>query len=192
MTYKLPLTTETEFGIMLPGANLSVTNGVVDATGGGGGVVTASYYGNFYSNAIQTNPVANTANRILFPLTTVNNGITSSGPDIVFEFAGIYSMTYDLEVEITSGGGNTIDAWLTLDGVNYPNSNSVSLLDGGGAIRLFKRSFLIQVAAGQIINVVWSSPALKLQLTAIGTQTGPNRPATNSANFLATLVKAIP
>jgi len=28
-------------------------------------------------------------------------------------------------------------------------------------------------------------------LTAVGTQTGPTRPATNSANLLATLVKAL-
>jgi len=28
-------------------------------------------------------------------------------------------------------------------------------------------------------------------LTSLGTQTGPTRPATDSANFLATLVKAL-
>jgi hypothetical protein len=30
-----------------------------------------------------------------------------------------------------------------------------------------------------------------MQLTALGTQTGPTRPSTDSANFLATLVKAL-
>ena len=191
MTYKLPLATETEFGIMLPGVNLAVANGVVDSTGGGG-IATDSYYGKFYSDVTQTNPVADTANIASFPTTTFNNGITTTGTDIVFEFAGIYTITYDLEVEITSGGGTSIDIWIQLDGVDYPNSNSVSLLDGGGAFRLVSRSFLIQVTAGQALTVLWSAPLTTLQLTAIGTQAGPDRPVTNSANILATLVRAIP
>jgi hypothetical protein len=38
------------------------------------------------------------------------------------------------------------------------------------------------------MGVSWSSSIVNMQLTALGTQDGPTRPATNSANFLATLV----
>jgi len=78
-----------------------------------------------------------------------------------------------------------------VNGTILPNSNSITTIAGGGNRTIINRSFLVNITAGQTLGVEWSSPVANMRLTAVGTQTGPTRPATNSANLLATLVKAL-
>jgi hypothetical protein len=187
MGYKEPLASITDYGVIRVGTNLTVIDGVVSATG----IPGDSYYGKFYSSTTQTNPVVNTTNLISFSNTTLNNEITVSGTDITFNKTGVYTITYEVQAEITTGGGSDIDIWVEVDGVNLPNSNSITTIAGGGNRTIINRSFLVQLTAGQVVRVVWSSPIANMRLTAVGTQAGPTRPAANSANFLATLVKAL-
>lgn len=147
-----------------------------------------SYYGKFYSSATQNNPGVNTAVPISFPNTTLANGITTSGIVINFTYGGVYTVTYEVQAEITAGGGGDIDIWAIVSGVPLPNSNSITTIAGGGNRTIINRSFLVNITPGQTMGVSWSSAIANMQLTALGTQVGPTRPATNSANFLATLV----
>ncbi len=147
-----------------------------------------SYYGKFYSSTTQTNVGVNSAIPISFPNTTLNNGITTSGIVITFVHGGVYTVTYEVQAEVTSGGGGDIDIWAVVGGVPLPNSNSITTIAGGGNRTIINRSFLVNITPGQTMGVSWSSAIANMQLTALGTQVGPTRPATNSANFLATLV----
>ena len=186
MSYKAPLISPNDFGTAKVGTGLIVTNGIISATG----TPSNSYYGKFFSSTTQTNSAANAINFISFPNTVLSNGITTSGTGITFANAGVYTITYEVQAEITSGGGGNIDIWVSSNSADLPNSNSVTTIEGGGNALIINRSFLISVVPNDIIRVKWSSAKSNMRLTAIGTQTGPVRPATNSANFLATLVKA--
>lgn len=187
MSYKAPLISPNDFGTAKVGVGLVVTNGIISATG----LPSNSYYGQFYSSTTQTNAAPNTINTVSFPLTLLNSGITTSGTDITFANSGIYKINYQLEAETTSGGGGDINVWLAVNGVNLPNSTSIATLEGGGDDLIINRSYLVSIVAGQNIRVLWSSPVSSMRLLAVGTQAGPTRPSTNSANFLATLVKAL-
>jgi hypothetical protein len=187
MTYKTPFASTTDWGTMRVGSGLTVTNGIVDAVG----VPANSFYGKFYSSTTQTNPGVNTAVPISFPNTTLSNGITTTGIVITFANAGVYTVTYEVQAEVTSGGGGDIDIWAVVGGVPLANSNSITSIAGGGNRTIINRSFLVSLTAGQTMGISWSSPVANMQLTALGTQVGPTRPATDSANFLATLVKAL-
>lgn len=186
MSYKAPLISPNDFGTAKVGAGLAVTNGIISAIG----LPSSSYYGQFYSSSTQTNAAVNTVNTVSFPSTSLNNGITTSGTDITFANAGVYKITYELQAETTSGGGGDINVWIAVNGINLPNSNTISTLEGGGDDLMLNRSYLVNVTAGQSIRVLWSSSVSSMRLVATGPQVGPVRPATNSANFLATLVKA--
>ena len=187
MSHKSPFATATDWGIMQAGSGLSVTNGIVSSLGLPGD----SYYGKFYSSATQTNPGINTAVPVSFPNTTLNNAITTSGIVITFVNAGVYTVTYEVQAGITNGGGGDIDIWAVVSGVPLLNSNAITTIPGGGNRTIINRSFLVNITAGQTMGISWSSAIENMQLTAVGTQTGPVRPSTNSANFLATLVKAL-
>lgn len=187
MSYNKPLASTTKYGVVKVGSNISVTNGIISA----GGLTTDSYYGKFFSDANQTNTAVNTAIPVNFPSTTLNSGITTAGTNITFTNAGIYTITYEVQAEITSGGGGDMDIWCVVGGTPLVNSNSITTIPGGGNRLIINRSFLISLTAGQVVQVNWSSSIANMQLTAVGTQIGPVRPATNSANFLAVLVKTL-
>lgn len=186
MSYSQPLASTTKYGAVKIGAGLAVTNGVISTTG----TTTNSYYGKFYSSTNQTNTGINTIIPINFPNTGLSNGINTLGNKIQFSFAGVYVIAYDLQAEITSGGGGNIDVWIS-NSADIINSNSITTISGGGNTTIISRSFLISVTAGDLISVNWSSPVANMRLTATPAQTGPTRPATSSANFLATLVKSL-
>jgi len=186
MSYNQNIASTTDFGVMKVGSGLTATNGVISAAG----IVNTSYYGKFFSSTTQTNPVINTARLINFPSTALNNEIVTTGNSITFNKAGIYTVTYEVQAEITSGGGGNIDIWVS-DAVQLPNSNSITTISGGGNRTIINRSFLVTLLAGETLRVFWSSPIANMQLTALAAQEGPTRPATSSANFLATLVQAI-
>jgi hypothetical protein len=186
MSYNQPAASPTKYGAMKVGTNLSATNGIVSANG----IPDDSYYGKFYSSANQTNTAINTALVVAFPSTTLSNEISTSGSTITFNKAGVYTVTYELQAEITSGGGGDISVWAS-NGTNLANSNTLTTLEGGGDKTIINKSFLVNITAGETFRIQWSSSIATMRLTAIGTQTGPVRPATNSANFLATLVKAL-
>jgi hypothetical protein len=186
MSYNQPAASPTKYGTMKVGNNLTATNGIVSANGISGD----SYYGKFYSSANQTNTGINTALIVAFPSTALSNEISTSGSTITFNKAGVYTVTYELQAEITSGGGGDISVWAS-NGTNLVNSNTLTTLEGGGSKTIINKSFLVNIVAGETFRIQWSSAVANMRLTAIGTQTGPIRPATNSANFLATLVKAL-
>jgi hypothetical protein len=186
MSYKAPLISPNDFGTAKVGTGLVVTNGIISATG----IPSNSYYGKFFSSTTQTNSTANAINFISFPNTILSNGITTSGTGITFANAGVYTISYEVQAATTSGGGGNIDIWLSSGAADLPNSNSITTIAGGGNSLIINRSFLVSVTANEIVRVKWSSPVSSMRLVATGTQTGPVRPATNSANFLATLVKA--
>lgn len=186
MSYNQNTASSTKYGSMKVGANLSVINGIVSANG----IPGDSYYGKFFSSANQTNTAINTALIVSFPSTALSNEISTSGSIITFNKAGVYTVTYELQAEITSGGGGDISVWAS-NGTNLPNSNTLTTLEGGGSKTIINKSFLVNIVAGETFRIQWSSAVANMRLTATGTQTGPIRPATNSANFLATLVKAL-
>ena len=203
MSYNQDIASNTKYGVVKVGSGIDVTNGLISSTliqgatglqgatgANGSAIVTNSYYGKFFSSTTQTNTGINTIIPISFPNTDSSNEITTSGTQITFNKAGVYTLTYEVQAEITSGGGGNIDIWIS-NAINLTNSNSITTIPGGGNKTIINRSFLVTVTAGDKISVNWSSPMSNMQLTPTGAQTGPIRPATSSANFLATLVKAL-
>lgn len=153
--------------------------GATGATGSGG---TLGNYGNFYSSATQTNLSANTAQAI-----TLNNTVSAqnvsvvSNSQITFAEAGTYNIQFSLQLEKTDAGTDTIDIWLAQNGTNVAESNTRLLLDGNGAQSFAAWNWVVNVAAGDYIQIYWSSPDANIQISAFGASTSPSRPAIPSA-----------
>lgn len=182
MSYKLPLATTADFGLVKVGSGLSVTDGVVSATTG------LLNYG-FFTDGLQTNPVANTANIATFSNSGPTNGVNVvGGTQITVDNAGVYTTLFTLIIAKTSGGTSSASFWLRYNGVDIPESrqdleliNTLSLIFTSG-------NFTLVMAAGSNIQLCWSSADTTVAFTALPAAVTPTRPTGASVKITLTRI----
>lgn len=142
-----------------------------------------AYYGTFVSTANQTNGGATTANAVTFDTTVLANGISiSSSSQITFANAGQYLIAFELAVNNSVGSNPNISTWLALNGTNIANTTSNMTIQGGANNpQLLEQQWIVNVTAGQYIQIYWSSSATTTSLIYTAAGTGPTRPASPSA-----------
>ena len=176
MSYKAPLATNSTPGITTPGTNLSVTNGVLNVTAVG--LLDQAY---FYSTVTQTNPVINTENICTFNNAAVNVGITLvGGTDITVSKTANYNLQFTAQVDKTDAGDDLIDFWIKRNGVNYPDTNSESVVIGAVGVLVAGWNFTLALTAGDSIQIAWSSADIAMRLLTEPIQAAPVRPVTPS------------
>ena len=182
MSYKAPLTTLTNFGLMKPGLGLSVTDGVVTATLG------LLNYG-FFTDGTQTNPVANAINIVTFTGSGPTNGISVTGGNaLTVVNAGTYTEMFTLTVNKTSGGASTISIWLRLNGVDVVGSCQDLIVTGALDTIFVSGNYTLNIPAGGNIQMCWSSADLTMQLLAVPARVGPVRPTGDSVKITLTRI----
>lgn len=182
MSYKVPLTSTGNFGLMETGAGLTVTNGVVSATLG------LLNYG-FFTDGTQTNPVASTVNIATFTNIGPSNGISVvGGTDITVANAGTYTKMFTVIVSKTSGGTSAVSFWLALNGVDVPGSrqdldltNTLSQIFASG-------NYTLNMAAGDYLQLCWSSADTTVVLSALPAAVAPIRPSGDSVKITMTRI----
>lgn len=182
MSYKAPLASTTDFGIMQVGAGLSVTDGLVSATLG------LLNYG-FFTDGTQTNPVANAVNLATFTSTGPANGVSVVGGNaITVVNAGVYTKLFTVITSKTSGGTSSLSLWLRYNGVDVPESrqdleliNTLSLIFTSG-------NFTLNMAAGSNIQLCWSSADTTVALSASPAAVIPTRPSGASVKITLTRI----
>jgi hypothetical protein len=182
MTYKVPLTSTTDFGSMKVGSGLSVSAGTVSATLG------LLNYG-FFTDGTQTNPVASTVNIVTFTNTGPANGISVVGGNaITVANAGVYTKMFTLIVSKTSGGTSAVSFWLRLNGVDVAGSrqdldltNTLSQIFASG-------NYTLNIPAGGNIQLCWSSADTTVVLAALPAAVAPIRPSGDSVKVTLTRI----
>lgn len=183
MTYKLPLSSTTDFGSMKVGSGLSVTDGTVSANSG-----SVSNYG-FFTNGTQTNPVANAVNLVAFSVTGPTNGISIVGGNaLTVVNAGVYTKTFTMIVNKTSGGTSSLSVWLRLNGVDVPESRQDLELTNTLAQIFTSGNFTLSIPAGGNIQMCWSSADITVQLASLPAAVGPIRPTGGSVKVTMTRI----
>lgn len=182
MTYKSPLATTTNFGIVKVGTGISVTDGVISGSTG------LLNYG-FFSDGTQTNPVASAINTATFSLTGPANGISViGGTALTVANVGVYVMSYTLNMNKTSGGTSGISIWLRQNGTDIPGSSqSLDLINTLSTI-FVSGNFTVSMAAGDNIQLCWSSADITVSLLAIPAAVGPVRPSGASVKMTMTRI----
>ena len=151
MSYKAPLATTTDYGIVKVGSGLSVTQGTISASLG------LLNYG-FFTDGTQTNPVANAVNLVTFNVTGPANGVSIvAGTQLTVVNAGTYNTVFTMNVNKTSGGASTISIWMRLGGVDIPGSAQDLILTGALDTIFVTGNFTLNIPAGGNIELCWSS-----------------------------------
>ena len=149
-------------------------------------------YGAFHNTLTQTSVGANQINRVVYNTTTLSDGVSvASGSQITVINSGIYNFEFSAQIEKTSGGSDNVDVWLQINGTNVSDTNTRIALTGGNAKQVVAWNFLIQLAAGQYVELCWSSPSAAVQLHAEGPQVTPTRPGIPSIIASLFMVKPL-
>lgn len=169
--------------------------GATGATGSGGSL---GYWGSFWDTTTQTAASANTAYSITLNSADVaNNGISVvSGSRITFAYSGVYSLTFS--VQFSNGDTQIHDAniWLRKNDSgstgDIPNTDSkFSILNSHGGVNgnvIGTVNFVQTFAAGDFVELVWSTTSTQVVLETIAAGTAPTSPRVPSVVFTATQV----
>ena len=182
MSYKTPLTSASDFGLLQVGSGLSVIDGVVSATPG------LLNYG-FFTDGTQTNPVANTVNLVELANIGPTNGISVvGGTNITVANAGVYTNMFTLNVSKTSGGSTTISIWLRYNGVDVQGSCQDLVLTNTLDTIFASGNYTLAMVAGSNIQLCWSSADTTMTLLALPARINPIRPIGDSVKLTLTRI----
>lgn len=153
--------------------------GATGLTGAGG---ASGYWGAFWSNQDQS--AANTTTA--YPITLNNTDPDSTGVSVVsnsqitFANAGVYNIQFSAQADRISGSGSdSIDIWFRKNGTDIPESNTVVTVAGGAAAAktVAAWNYMLNLAAGDYVELVWRTSDINLQLIHEAGATSPTRPA---------------
>jgi hypothetical protein len=121
-----------------------------------GGKYVSFPYGAFSSDQDQT-AAANTATLMTFNTTDLSQGVTRGTPTsrIFVDRPNIYNVQFSAQVDKTSGGVALVWVWLRKNGVNVPDSAGQIRIQGNNAEILAAWNYVIQLNAGDYIELMW-------------------------------------
>jgi hypothetical protein len=184
MSYKEPLASLTDYGIVKVGTGISVTNGVISGSTG------LLNYGFINSVTTQTNPVANDINIVTFDNVGPANGVSlaGGGTQITVANAGTYTKLFTLIVAKTSGGTSSVIIWLRKNGVDLAGSAQPLQLINTLSEIFVSGNYTLDMAAGSNIQMCWTSSDTTVSLLALPAGVAPVSPTGYSTKVTLTRI----
>ena len=174
----------------IPGAN-----GFNGANGQNGinGLVPA--YGSFRDTTTQQIDSVNTPKAMTFnQITPGVNGVSASGVSVEFGShivvarTGTYNIQFSAQLTKTDSGNDIMDIWLRRNGSDVPLSNSEITITAS-LRQVATSNYIIDLAAGDYVQLMYSSADIATRILAIAPQTNPVRPAGPSIAVAITQVQ---
>jgi len=116
---------------------------------------------------------------------------------ITFEYAGIYNIQFSLQFSNTDNNTiHEVDVWFKKNDADIPDSNSRFSIPGkhsglNGQL-IAALNFVTDVAAGDVIEIIWHTDSSTVFIETIAAGTAPIRPETPSAIVTVTFVSELP
>lgn len=114
-------------------------------------------YGSFYDTTTQTAAAINTAYAMTFNTSDLSSGVTIGTPTsrIYVDTPNVYNIQFSAQVDKTAGGVGLVWVWLRKNGVNVPDSSGQIRIQGNNAEVLAAWNYVIQLNAGDYIELMW-------------------------------------
>jgi len=94
---------------------------------------------------------------------------------------------FSAQLNKIDGGSDVVDIWLRKNGVDVVSSNTTLIVVASNEY-VTTRNFILNITAGDDVELIWSSPDAGMRLFSTAAGTGPTRPATPSLILTATRV----
>lgn len=169
-----------------------VNNGSGNLTWANAGIWVPAW-GQFWSTQPQTLVNATTAAAVTFNNSDTGNvGVSVSGSTITFTQAGTYNLQFSLQFANADNQLHDAYVWFRKNNADIAQSNSIfSIPNSHGNVDghiIAALNLIVTVAATNTVQLMWGADSTQVTINALGTQTGPARPATPSAIFTATQI----
>jgi hypothetical protein len=155
-------------------------------------------YGAFSSDQDQST-TANTATLMTLNTTDFSNGVTIASSKITVANAGIYNLQFSAQFQNTDNQIQDISIWLRQNGTDIPGSAGLvsiparkSAAPGEEAHEIIGWNYYVSLAAGQYIEIYWSTTLASVTIQYYPASTGPVRPSTQSVVATMSFVSALP
>jgi hypothetical protein len=162
-------------------------------TNGINGLVPA--YGSFRDTTTQQVDFVSTPKAMTFnQITHGVNGVTANGVSVEFGSritvarTGTYNVQFSAQLTKTDSGNDIMDIWLRRNGVDVPISNSEITITASQR-QVATSNFIIDLTAGDYVEIMYSSADIATRILAIAPQTSPVRPAGPSVTVAITQVQ---
>lgn len=173
----------------------NLTNSLLSNTGGR---FFGFPYGSFYSTTTQN--VASTTTAYVISINSVqyeNNVRLTTSNQLYFNFPGIYSVHFSVQLQNTVDTVQDVDIWVRKNGTDIANSNNKFGLAPRKSVSepynlTAAADVVVQMAGEDYLELVWRSSNTGTGIVAYGANTSPTRPAIPSVSTTVTFVSAIP
>ncbi len=146
--------------------------GAIGHTGAGGAL---GYWGSFWSTNTQTNPSPAVIRTFTFnQFDSNNNGVSViSSSQITFANAGVYNIQFSAQLEKTDNGDDILEIWLSKNGTAITDTNTKITLTGNSGKTVGAWNFLVNLNAGDYIELKWYSSDTAARIFAEEAVTSP-------------------
>ena len=174
------LTINAEYAVAQNGVTYRVKNGNIHPPG---------LWGSFLSTISQSA----TTSTLAYPMsaeTGSGSGVTVvDNSKFTVESGGTYNIQFSAQIEDTGNASQkTIDIWLSIDGTPVDNSNTQLQINSNNGKVVAAWNFVVEMAAGQYAQIMWTATASSVLLLYTPTQPNPTRPAVPSVIVTVTQV----
>ena len=165
--------------------------GPTGATGAGGAL---GYWGSFYDLTDQSLASITTAQAISIGNTADGNGVTiQNGSEVTFAYAGVYSLTFSIQITNLANSVEKALFWLKLNGTDYPDSSTEIDLQarksaGDPNRQVLTVNYVAEATAGDYVQVFWAGTSTDLKVESLPAGTSPVSPTVPSIILTATQV----
>jgi hypothetical protein len=133
-------------------------------------------HGSWYDTTSQT-ATANTATP-MYCNSGSGNGIRKVyGSNFEVQYSGTYNIQFSVQLDQTSGAGHHIYIWFRKNGVDIPWSASEVAIQGSLAESIPSWNFIVDMNAGDYINVMYKVDNDSVYLKAVPANTIPGIPS---------------
>ena len=143
-------------------------------------------YGAFQDSTDQSAASTTAAYAVTFNTTDYSAGISIvSSSQITVQSAGVYNIQFSIQFANADSQIQDVDIWFRKNGTNVTASNSkFSVQEKHGSVNghlIAALNYYIQLAAGDYVQLMWSTTDTQVTIEHLAAQTSPTRPATPSA-----------
>lgn len=138
----------------------------------------APNYGEFLSTVDQTVITLNVGQPVTYNTTGLTNNFSLVGnSQITAGVTGVYNLQFSIQLLVSTGGGGNIEIWLRKNGVNVPSTNTQFSVKNTNEAEFAALNLLVQMNAGDNVQLMWAADDIHLKLAAIPPFAGPAIPS---------------